>query len=66
MGILYRNYLELFALFTTYKETIYKIYRNYLQNIQKLFTKYTETIYKIYRNYLQNIQEFTKHIQTTH
>ena len=54
MGILYRNYLELFALFTTYTETIYKIYRNYLQNIQKLFTKYAETIYKIYRN-LPNI-----------
>ena len=35
MGILYRNYLELFALFTKYTETIYKIYRNYLQNIQE-------------------------------
>ena len=52
MGILYRNYLELFALFTKYTVTIYKIYRNYLQNIQQLFTKYSG--------------RFTKHIQTTH
>jgi hypothetical protein len=35
MGILYRNYLGLFALFTKYTETIYKIYRNYLQKLQE-------------------------------